>query len=78
MLSTQVGFGVTKMTPTSVDLPVDFFRRTSLGDKLDKFLFETVNTFVTMKLIIVVPVLFSDIYTMIMLLSQNPLHKPLR
>ena len=29
------------MTPADEDLPVDFFRRTSLGDKLDKFLFET-------------------------------------
>ena len=66
------------MTSAKVDLPVDFFKRTSLGDKLDKFLFKTVNAFVTMKLIITVLVLFSDIYTMIMLLSQNPLHKPLR
>ena len=75
--NTQRGFGV---TPTDVaEEFINFFNRNSREEQTKIFVTSTCKIFIalaTQKPIIAVPVFFSDIYTMIALLSLKPLPKP--
>ena len=75
MLSSQVGFGVTQMTPAMkiyLTKFVNFFEMNNHGEPtiiFDKFTSKTFNAFVILKPTTVVLVFFSDIYAMIVHLS---------
>ena len=82
--NTQVGFGITKITPANENIPHEIRQCLEMNNHgeqteiFDKPMSKISLEFAILKPSTVVPVFSSDIYAMIVLHSLNPLPMPLK